>query len=328
MKTYKLLLGILIVLMSYHNSSLKAQTNLVPNPLFQDTVHCPTGLNQVYNAVGWSSFGNTPDYYNSCANTNPLIGVPYNLSGYQQPVSGNAYCGFYSYDYTADVHEIIGCALTAPLTIGQKYYVTFKVVNAGLSDTFDQGFNCCVNKIGARFSTIAYSSMHPAPINNFAQIYTDSIIKDTVNWYTIAGSFIADSSYQYIAIGNFFQDVNTDTIKFNTWACRAYYLVDGICVSTDSLYAATWTAVGEIKNDENNINVFPNPTDGVTHIKFTDYKPPEVSVYNELGGLVYPILIYAQNEIGINFSELNEGIYFLQFRFKEKTISKIIIIIK
>ena len=54
--------------------------NLVPNPSFEDTVHCPVpplGTGLIQDAVGWINLGFTPDYYNPCANTLwPPNGVP------------------------------------------------------------------------------------------------------------------------------------------------------------------------------------------------------------------------------------------------------------
>ncbi len=44
-----------------------AQTNLVPNPSFEDTLYCPNVTNQIDAAMGWLNFGNTPDYFNACA---------------------------------------------------------------------------------------------------------------------------------------------------------------------------------------------------------------------------------------------------------------------
>ena len=68
------------------------------------------------------------------------------------------------------------------------------------------------NKLGAKFSTVSYSYSNPIQINNFAHVYSDSVIKDTTSWTLIKGEFTADSAYQYISIGNFFDDINTDTI--------------------------------------------------------------------------------------------------------------------
>ena len=43
--------------------------NLVPNPSFEDTLFCPIGLNDLDPIIGWSSYGNSVDCYNSCSAT-------------------------------------------------------------------------------------------------------------------------------------------------------------------------------------------------------------------------------------------------------------------
>src|SRR5436189_139332 len=72
------------------STSASAQ-NLVPNPSFEDTVACPTTVDQVYKATGWHSYRPSPDYFNTCADSASLFSVPYNAFGYQYPRTGNAY---------------------------------------------------------------------------------------------------------------------------------------------------------------------------------------------------------------------------------------------
>ena len=56
--------------------------NLVPNPSFEDYCSCPDNSGQVYRAIGWTSFGNSSDYFNCCAPPGAQS-VPLNPSGYQ-----------------------------------------------------------------------------------------------------------------------------------------------------------------------------------------------------------------------------------------------------
>lgn len=143
------------------------------------------------------------------------------------PFNRGGYCGFYTYS-AADtlMREFIGAELVSPLDSGQKYYISFKVSQAEL-------VNCSSNKIGVLFTT---SITNPFPVHkNFAHFYTDSIITDTSSWSLLSGSFLADSSYRYIIIGNFFNNTSTDTIMHGSFGCGPYYYIDDICVSIDSL---------------------------------------------------------------------------------------------
>src|SRR6187455_2453226 len=74
--------------------------NLAPNPDFEDFSSCPDGLNipgnPNFNCIPWrTGSAGTPDYFNACANPND-IGVPDNIFGWQQAISGEAYTGFYA----------------------------------------------------------------------------------------------------------------------------------------------------------------------------------------------------------------------------------------
>ena len=176
--------------------------NLVPNPSFEDTVSCPDNFNQVARCLGWSVSKDSPDYFHSCDTQGFGVSIPLNAFGYQQAATGNAYCGFYTFNSPATYREIIGTQLTSALNIAEKYYISFKV---SLGDPVFNLLDCASNKIGALFSTVPYSLANPAPINNFSHVYSASVIVDSINWVTISGSFVADSAYQYIHLGCFFE---------------------------------------------------------------------------------------------------------------------------
>jgi len=145
--------------------------NLVPNYSFEQHDTCPSDQGQITYAIGWSSSGNTPDYFNACA-TYYDFSVPYNWGGYKQAATGNAYCGIGTYcTCGANGREFMIAPLTTPLIIGNTYFVSFKT-SLSISDSICA--NCATNKIGALFSMIYYDYNNTAPINNFAQIYTNT----------------------------------------------------------------------------------------------------------------------------------------------------------
>jgi len=295
--------------------------NLVSNPDFETYSSCPSGPDELYKAVGWNSFRNTPDYFHTCA-TVVQFSVPYNNFGYQQPYSGNAYGGFWAFDYSSSYREIIGRQLSDVLTIGQKYYVSFEVALI----VYGQ---CGCDKIGAKFSTVPFSFTSPAPINNFAHVYSSVAIIDTINWTRVSGSFIADSAYNYIMLGNFFDNANTDTTQIiGNPNCTAYYYLDNVCVSTDSLTCnPSPELIGEYNNDFLS-EVFPNPAGQYLIIKSNrPIKTDEIKFYNllsqplklestELGGNKY--LLQSSVPDGIYMLSVNDG--------NKRSISKKIII--
>ena len=197
----------------------KTQTNLVNNGSFEDTISCPFGQGQVSFAYYWNEYGSA-DYYNSCAYSS-MFSTPFNWGGYQTPKDGNAYTGLITYaDYFIDGREYIYTKLKSPLAIGKKYNVRFYV--------------CCskanfisasrhTNNIGCLFTTFFPNS---SQVVNYSHINAPGILSDTVNWVKIEGVFIADSVYEYLSIGNFYSDINTQVGVFffkSSKCCLLFY---------------------------------------------------------------------------------------------------------
>ncbi len=212
-------------LMCLFASQLDSQ-NLVPNYSFETDSLCPDNYNEVTYCKGWlkSLDNNVPAYNTEYLKTcgTPSFSVPNNTWGYQLAASGNAYmaeCSMAPY-FQADYRENIYTKLVIPLTTGKSYAISFKISHTNNSQNSSNNF-------GIKFA------MNPNfPVNNFAHVYTPVVVSDTAGWTTIRGSFIADSAYRFIGVGNFFDDAHTISIQtcpnctYNQWG---YYL-DDICV--------------------------------------------------------------------------------------------------
>ncbi|MEY2830207.1 MAG: hypothetical protein RIQ33_2065 [Bacteroidota bacterium] len=297
----------------------KAQINLVQNYSFENYSSCPTQDSQLPKSLDWTISVNTPDFFDTCAYFS--VGVPINAWGYQYPATGSAYAGFYAYIQThQSSNEYLGQQLSSPLIIGQKYFVTF---NVSLSDA-NSNLICGVDKIGVLFTNVFLGDtvILPPPFkNNFAHIYTNSIITDTSHWEKVSGSFIADSAYNYFMIGHFYDSIHTniqclDTSNHtNRWA---YYFVDDICISTDSHTCnPIKTAVDEV--NLSSFLIYPNPVQDIIHIKGT--KDYSCLLMNLLGTPVRA----NDNDI-IDVSDLPNGIYILTLISKNKILQQKIII--
>jgi hypothetical protein len=303
---------LLLLFISATNSY--AQLNLVPNPSFEDTVECPQFLGQIDAAEGWSTYRNSPDYYNGCNNSNAIT-VPNANFGFQLAQSGYAMIGLDTYakknsTVGNNYREYAGAELLFPLQIGVKYYFSLYAVLAERYTGFAS------NNLGLRFFTNSYSLSNPAPLDNFSHMKFDYLLTDSINWNKISGSFVADSNYQYVCIGNFYEYMNTDTLIVTPFATIAYYFVDDICVTTDSLYNETWTGLPDI--EQNQISIWPNPIQN--YFQFNSYQQiDEIKIYDSIGKLIKSEKVESQ-EGRINMEILSEGIYFASFR-KEKTIS-------
>lgn len=302
----------LLIVFFFINLNARGQ-NLVPNPSFEDTVYCPFFANQMDACLHWKSYGNSPDYFNACT---PVYGVPNQPFGYQYAHSGNAMAGICLYRRPntpsgPNYREFIGIELNQPLIIGSKYFLSFYI-----NFSYTLGIAC--NKAGLHLSTVPFDSCCKPPLLNNSFIYTDSIISDSLIWYKVSGSIVADSNYSYVMIGNFFTDSLTSIQNLITFPDAAYYYIDDVCVTTDSLYSQTWTGLRQIEKDK--ISIYPNPA-----IDFINVSTPSgnfyFEIYNHLGRVIKSGFLNGNNS-AICIQELEPGLYFLRLRSQSIFISK------
>ncbi len=272
----------LIILSLLSALNAKAQ-NLVPNPGFDVNVGCPTQIGQVDKADGWSVWGGTPDYFHSCANpTHPIYGTPYNNRGYRTPRSGDAYMGLFTHTiFTANGREFLGRPIASPLVSGITYYVSMYVCQA---DVAVLGHS--TNNIGVRFSTVPFSLVNPDTALNNAHVWMNTVVTDSVNWVRVSGSFIADSAYTHIGIGNYFSDSATTIIPGTALSNYAYYLIDDVCVSDEMTTCGFSTSLNDTFDDAVG-SVFPNPSSGQINLRLKQNFDGEIRVYDLIGKVIY-----------------------------------------
>ncbi len=185
-----------------------SQTNLVNNGSFETYSSCPTAFSQVDYATGWNksfiwnanSGGWHTEYMNSC-NTGNWVGVPVNGWGTQSAYNGNGYIAQAPScpSQQANYRENIYTQLNSPLQIGATYTVSYRIT---LADNCK--YSC--NNVCVQLGTDAVF-----PINNQALCASGNVSSKTT-WTLVSLSFVADSSYTYLSLGNFFDDANTTYI--------------------------------------------------------------------------------------------------------------------
>ncbi len=215
--------------------------NLVPNPSFEEFDTCPytIGFQEGDRPLHWMSYLESPEYFNACAGSlggiDTLVGVPQNGWGYQYAWDGDAYSGFYAATTTSDnFREYIGAQLLQPLVVGQAYYVSFRTNAAATGSYWFTGGVC--NNIGLLFtmhSNVWEGLNSPTfQVRNYAHVYTSTVVSDTAGWTLVSGIFTADSAYQYVVLGNFFDNAHTELVTFEPGTeAVVYYFVDEVCVS-------------------------------------------------------------------------------------------------
>ena len=235
--------------------------NLVSNGDFEQFTTCPSALDQISVATGWSTYRGTCDYYNAC--NEDTTGVPWNWFGYQPASSGVGYAGIYCFSdddgNPLQEREWFGSELITPLVPGAKYFVSFRASCTMGGSYMSGSLIYAADHLGVLFSHSAFLSTYLEPVPNHADVFTESILADSTEWSLVTGSFIADSAYSHIVVGNLFDDATTDYLLVVPGGLfqLAYYYIDDVCVSVDSLTCLG--GVGITEHADTGIRVFPVP---------------------------------------------------------------------
>ena len=309
----------LLLLTILYSTIIRGQGNLVPNPSFENLDSCSFAFGQISNAIGWSGLNLSPDYFNRCA-IDPRCSIPDNLFGFQLPfeTTDNAYCGIIMHPFDDTLHEIIGINLLQPLTIGKRYFVSFMAAPSYIT-TNPPGnvIVCYCNKIGAKFFTqpILPGNHSPGLISDFAQVSSDVMLNDTINWFHFSESFIADSAYTFLAIGHFFKLGNMTCECINSLGFKAYTYIDNVCVAADSLVCNT--SNGDEPENGNDIEI--KIEDEIQQIVVFLRNPAKQNfceIFDTIGQIVYSKEMRS-SENYIYFGNWSSGIYLM--RINEKT---------
>lgn len=309
--------AIILVLCFFCFKAGKAQ-NLVPNNSFEVLDSCPTNWtpNDCYAefAVQWKCLANsTSDIYLACDGT-----VPNPPLGYPPAQEGGNYVGIYSYaKYMPNTREYLSIKLLDTLIayhaykVGYYVYLSptkgdfFEVRNMGavLADTFIYN--------GPDFGVLPYS---PQIINN-----GNNLLNSTNTWTMVCDTFFAEGNERYIAVGNFFNDSNTQAIVSGASSgfpdSSAYYFIDNVFVEE----IPGMVGFGKKENINRNIEVQPNPNNGNFTIEYS--KLPKdccLEIYELSGKFVYnQVLLNTSSSIIMHLEELGSGLYIYKIKSTE-----------
>lgn len=297
-----------------------AQQNIVLNGDFEQFSDCPQtvsypaqNIKEIEKCIGWKAptFG-TSDYFNSCT-ANSSVSTPNNSLGIQPPFNGSGYVGGYFSSYTGgggDGYngimwwEYIQGQLLQPLETGKTYKFSMEVSLAELSDLM-------ITEMGIYFSDDPISSPNTAALTVSPQIvfYEPNYFRDTLNWVHLETYYMAAGGEQYLTIGNFRDNVSTDTLRRYNYEPLivnpyvTYFYIDNV-VLTDASF------------DVETANVFTPNGDGINDLwklPFSSGKTEkQVSILNRWGNVI------AQGSLNgfywdgndINGNAVNDGVYF------------------
>ena len=308
-----------------------SQQNLVYNGDFEEYTSCPDNASspfeipyQIEKCVGWTAptYG-TSDYFNECAMDYFLSGqvaqppasaICETCLGCQPPFNGNGYLGFLATSYTGGSGndgfngimwwEYVSGKIIEPLIVGEKYKYSMEISLSEVSDLM-------VNEIGVYLSNNEVHTLNTASLDLEPQlIFQDSnFFNDTVNWIHLEKEFLANGSEQFITIGNFKDNITTDTLRripINIGQMSTYIFVDDVriekVIEIDSINSKPISNIFTPNNDgTNDLWVFPS-----------SFENEKISILNRWGNLVF------ESSISVNFwdgKDLNgnictEGTYF------------------
>lgn len=303
----------LSVLLSLVLGSAAQAQNLVPNGSFEQYIYCPDDISQFYdNIVGWSVVSASPDYFNECRDSFDL-GVPSNWLGYQAAAGGSGYAGLVTFNGDVPFYrELIEAELTNSLEIGVPVQLSIQVALGGFGSDHDYTTKWTTRGIGLRLSTQPFpwpQSSYP----NSAHLYFDEVLTDTMEWHELTSTYIPDSAYRFITIGNFFEDSLSAPVLIDSTAevDAAYVFVDEVCVSLDPAYCGAHIGMNEMSDFQP--LVFPNPVEEELHVVLpTSSRSMAASIRDIAGRLMGKFQMQpSTSDRTLDVSYLPEGIYVL-----------------
>jgi hypothetical protein len=306
--------------------------NLVPNHSFEiwedDCPWSAGGLevngSDIVFLADWYSMNWTPDYMHGCSD-NSSNGVPQNAWGYQYAADGEAYVALAAYapfPTKTEESEYIAVQLSEPMVIGTNYFVSIFLSDADGGNL--EYAECSSNNMGIRFTKDPIYYWHQDDEDyslqpqNFAHLYMEDILIDSIGWFHLQGYFEADSAYTHIVVGNHFERENTDVIQpFDQ--CISVIYVDNVCVSTDSANCDLRVNVPTFYKHLD-IAIYPNPTNQFITIELEGKQSIKSKlVMNNLGQLV---INDKSNSTQIDLGDLPNGIYLVHVETIEGNVFK------
>ena len=313
---------LLIVTLICLNTITCRSQNLVANGSFENyhNISCLYGSFDNYTIASiphivddWYAL-NSPDYYNSICNTT-TYGIPTNSFGSAYAKEGNAYPAFLCYGSSYETKEYVFQHLSAPLQAGHIYCLNFYATRA-------DNFTHAIHSLGAYFSVATPTLYSNYYVNATPQVLNQTgYITDTTQWVQIQGCFMAIGGENYITLGNFNSNANTDTLYVGandlTYAAYnyAYYYIDDVTLIDQA------TVGLQNINTDNVIDIYPNPNTGLlkfSNLKYVN-KDYNVRILDIFGKEILNEVL--KEELDISF--LDKGVYtLLLYKNKQLVVTK------
>jgi hypothetical protein len=236
-----------------------------------------------------------------------------------------------------------------PLTSNYEVYLHSSADSVFLYHQFIDSFQLLYAfnaQVGDSWPFLLGSTFHS--VVDTVQITVDSIYSETINAHLLRGlkvtyTFFSDSSVfsPWVTESHFSEVIGDFDFLFNFPGMSSAVICDeeypsklrcysdnmfgsyetGIVDSCTYLGYGGWSGVKDI--DVNDIILWPNPVKNVLYLQNDYLEGTEIHIYDITGSLLFSKSILNSNQVvTLDVSSLDNGIYFVQIKSPNKTISK------
>jgi hypothetical protein len=164
------------------------------------------------------------------------------------------------------------------------------------------------NGIGMRLSTLplapgVYQDNHPL-------MSLGQVLQDTAVWTTVSSSFVADSAYQYLLIGCFWEDSFLDTVLIDPSADTdgAYAFIDDVCISDQFGICDIGEGIKETLETADAFSIHDQGDRLIIRVTDPQYLPAELLIM-DAAGRVRRKASMTFSEVNIDIAALPSGYY-------------------
>lgn len=281
--------------------------NIVPNGDFEQYFGCPDYVSQIDSAKFWTNAnGGTSDYYHECGTG--LGNIPNTYLGFQQARSGAGFAGVIlvgAVNYSEYIEAPLNMILSAGICYNFEMYINMANDVKYATDAIGVYFS---DTIVTSYSTAETLLLTPQ-INNITGNYPD-----TLNWTLVSGNYIANGGESYLVIGNFKNNLSSDTILVNPsgYASMAYVYIDDVSLIS--------CPVGVDEQGETEITIYPNPVSDKLNVQLNNNELSEIILYD----IASRRILYQEfkGSVMVSLTQFARGVYFYEVRSNKETIKK------
>jgi len=310
--------------------------NLVPNGSFEERIECIWNNSNVKDAPPWFNpmdpeFENqsTPDVFHECTIVNEApcpypenaildpwaVGIPTNVVGCEHPFEGEGYAGafFFIPNYQLPAldgfREYLAVRLIEPLQEGMVYDVSMQLSLAERTTHAIWNVQVLFSEDSLTQPTTSYMPYEPQ-LNGTPGDYIDNYN----GWRKVEWGYTATGGEQFMYIGNFEPNSQTDTLKvitgstYNHFFPGTYYYIDDVRVEYESL---------NVRNREKaSLHLYPNPCEHHLTVESSE-SLFEIQVWNHTGQVQHVPIEHFGSNVRLDTSGLRPGLYVIQQSNKE-----------